>query len=109
VSADVEPLGVASQAIELALDVDRFTLAELVDLEDATGQPFSELGEQLGSGKVSAKALVAMVWVLRRRVDPTFTLDDARAIELNNIAFKNTAKRKPQDHLAPGGKRRPPA
>ena len=99
-----------TEPIRLELDVNRFTLAELEDLEEATGLTFTRLGEVLASGDYSIKLLRAVVWILRRRVDPSYSLEDARALSLSDIVFDveptNRAERRA---VAKRGDRRPPA
>jgi hypothetical protein len=97
------------EPIRLELDVNRFTLAELEDLEEATGLTFTKLGEVLASGDYSIKLLRAVVWILRRRSDSTYSLDDARGLSLADIAFEaapvNRAERRAS---AKRGGARPP-
>ncbi len=81
----------SSEPIRLELDVNRFTLAELEDLEEATGMSFIQLGERLQTGEYPIKLLRALVWILRRRSDPTFTLEEARSLQLGDIIFGDDA------------------
>ena len=94
----------SDQPIHLELDVNRFTLAELEDLEEATGMSFVQLGERLQSGDYPIKLLRALVWILRRRTDPGFTLEDARELSLGDIRFQDEAPHRP----AKRGGARPP-
>jgi hypothetical protein len=93
-------------ALHLELDVQKFTLAELEDLEEATGMTFTALGEQLASGDYSIKLLRAVVWILRRRTEPGFTIEQAREVELRDIHFEAETKKQPQDHQGPRGTKR---
>ena len=98
-----------TEPIRLELDVNRFTLAELEDLEEATGLTFTRLGEVLSSGDYSIKLLRAVVWILRRRTEPSFSLEDARTLSLSDITFEaapvNRAERRAS---AKRGGARPP-
>ena len=98
-----------NEPIRLELDVNRFTLAELEDLEEATGLTFTKLGEVLAAGDYSIKLLRAVVWILRRRAEPDYTLEHARSLSLSDIAFEaaptNRAERRAS---AKRGGARPP-
>lgn len=91
-----------NEAIQLTLDVNRFTLAELEDLEEATGMSFMALGETLQSGQYPIKLLRALVWILRRRTDPSFSLEDARSLSLGDIRFEDTPPPKRGGARPPG-------
>jgi hypothetical protein len=97
------------QVVHLQLDVNRFTLAELEDLEDATGMTFTQLGEKLSSGDYSIKLLRAVVWILRRRDEPGYSLEQAREVQLSDIVFEQApANREERRAAAKRGERRPP-
>lgn len=63
-------------------DPNSLTVGELVDIEEVSG---ADAMAGLSDGKVSPKALLALVWVLHRRDDPTFTLDQARTIKVTDL------------------------
>lgn len=57
------------------IDPAKFTLNELEQLEDIIGKPTSSIfGSPDG---VSAKALKAVVYIVKRREDPGFTMEQA--------------------------------
>lgn len=64
-------------------DPGTLTLAELCDFEEAAGVAAMVAFKE----GLSAKAITALVWVLKRRDDPQFTLDDARATTLADLGF----------------------
>lgn len=97
----------SDQPIRLELDVNRFTLAELEDLEEATGLTFTKLGEVLASGDYPIKLLRAVVWILRRRVEPGYSLEDARTLSLGDIAFDQPVNREERRAAKRGGARPP--
>ncbi|MDP9388183.1 MAG: hypothetical protein M3Q48_09810 [Actinomycetota bacterium] len=66
---------------DLTIDPDDLTLGEVEQLEELTGKP---LGEMF-NGAISAKAATALVYVIKRREDPAFTLDDARAFKIGGL------------------------
>lgn len=65
----------------LVVDPDDLTLGEIEDIEKAAGQPFAKMME----GGFTASALVAVVYVVMRRDDPSFTIDDARRLKLGSL------------------------
>jgi hypothetical protein len=71
---------------EITIDYDRITLGDMESLEEHVGP---HVWEELRGGKPSAKTLVALVWIMRRRDDPTFTLEDARQVPV--VALKEAA------------------
>lgn len=62
-----------------SLEVDSLTFGEVELIEDATGKAFGELDFE------SAKSLMALAWVARRRVEPLCTLDDMRALPVSSV------------------------
>jgi hypothetical protein len=75
--------------MNLSLDVDALTLGELVDLGDVIGD---DAVAKLGEGKTSPKAVLALVWIAKRREDPTFTLEQARAVKVSSLEFADADK-----------------
>jgi hypothetical protein len=70
---------------------------------------FVQLGERLQSGDYPIKLLRALVWILRRRTDPGFTLEDARELHLSDIRFQDEApNRATRRASAKRGGARPP-
>ena len=96
-------------ALHLTLDLETFTLGELEDLEEATGMGWEEVVERVERGNPSVKMLTAVLWIVRRRDDPAFTLADARATRITAVKVdEQVPAKKPADHLGKGAKRRPP-
>lgn len=77
------------------INANTLTLGELEELEDVTGR---NVVAELGRGQPSAKTLIAVVWIMKKRADPNFTLDQARA--MNVTSFKIEA---PSDPKEPAG------
>lgn len=87
----------------LTLDPDDLTLGEMEEFEEITGRTLSDLmrGEialddedkprRDAKGKVlreinpRAKEITALVFLARRREEPDFTLDQARAVKLTEL------------------------
>jgi hypothetical protein len=65
------------------------TLDEVETIENLSGQAMDEL---MGVGKLKGKALKAIIWVAKKRVDPNFKMEDAgkvtfaQALEIFEVA-----------------------
>lgn len=59
------------------MDIDTLTLGDIEDIENYAGLSFSDIGEDKPG---VSKLRTALVWVLKRKTDPSFTIDDARNI-----------------------------
>lgn len=55
-------------------DINDLTIGEVADIEEATGKSISSLFDGSGS---QARTLQAVIWIVRRREDPTLTLEQA--------------------------------
>lgn len=64
----------------LKIDASQLTLRELSELESATGVPLSELMEQS-----QAKGIAGIAWLVKRRTDPAFTLDQALDLHMGDL------------------------
>lgn len=60
------------------MDFMQLSLAELEELETHTGVPLGQLMTKLAAGDYSAKMLQGLTFILNRRVDEQFSLDDAK-------------------------------
>lgn len=69
--------------MKIALDVNDLTLGEIEEMEQTAGVQLAELGNG------SAKSTIALIWVSQRRADPSFTLEDARALKVTELEFAN--------------------
>lgn len=56
------------------------TLDEVETIENLSGTPMDEL---MGVGKLKGKALKAIIWVAKKRVDPNFKMEDAGRVKFN--------------------------
>lgn len=66
----------------LRFDPNSMKIRDLVDLEDAAG---AEAFQQIMEGKPTAKMIAALVWILKRRENPDFTLEDAYEVEVGQV------------------------
>lgn len=67
--------------VKIVFDPESLTMGELCDYEDITGMTI----DRLGSGVVTTRMLLAMVYITRRREDPSYTLEDAKRVRLMDI------------------------
>ena len=74
------------------IDANSLTIGELEQIEEITGRNVSH---ELGRGEPSAKTLLALVYVFKKRTDPTISLDDVR--KLNMRQFNAKAETSPKD------------
>ena len=81
-----------ADADQMTVDLDDLTLGELEEFEDITGQSFDQAQE---GGFRSVKALIALVFLSRRKVDPAFTLDDARNTKVTSLRLNTGAEGDP--------------
>jgi hypothetical protein len=62
----------------LKLDLDEFTLGELDALYEISGVEVGALRAGGGRIEMTPKVLIALVYILRRRKEPAYTVEDAR-------------------------------
>ncbi len=63
----------------IVLDLDAMTLGELEAIEEVAG---AEAVKSMMAGQMTAKALIAVAYVVKRRDHPEFTLEDAKALRV---------------------------
>jgi len=63
-------------------DLSTLTLGELADFEEVTGRDPMSLPD---SWRPNARDLVAFGWIIGRRRDPAFTLEDARNLRPEDL------------------------
>ena len=64
---------------DMELDQGELTLGDLEDAESVLGFPLAEVGERPGG---TTRLATAMIWIRRRKLDPTFTFEQARALPI---------------------------
>lgn len=60
-------------------DFESLTLEEVEVIENLTN---TSIDEAFGEGKPKGKALSAFVWVVRKRQDPSYKMEDAKKLSL---------------------------
>ena len=68
------------------LDIDSLTLGEIETIEDETGLLIEELMQSApGKSRPSTKVLRCLVWAVRHRQDPSFTMEQARELNIEQM------------------------
>lgn len=88
--------------VSLAFDLDELTIGDLADMEDVAGVDIQRIDLKAPPLKV----LPAMVWIFNRKLDPTFTYEDARAVKLTALTIAGEA---PTVAVAAGDGTAPPS
>lgn len=73
----------------LNFDLDDLTIDELDMLEEVTGEAFDSI---LAPGKPKAKAMRAIAYVIKRRTDPEFTLEQAGRLKITMDSLPDPTK-----------------
>jgi hypothetical protein len=78
----------------LDFNPDTWTIADIEDFEEASGELFTEVANRFATdGVVSGKALKTLVWILQRQTNPEASIEDARAIKLADLKVESNGKR----------------
>lgn len=67
---------------EFTFDLDKVTVGDIVDIEDTVGMAWDDIVDM---DSPPTKVLLAMLWIVKRRDDPNFTLEDARNTPLAEV------------------------
>jgi hypothetical protein len=71
--------------VDLSIDINELTIDDVVDLEEAVGRPIQDiLGDR--STAPQGKTLKALIWVVKRKTEPGFTLEDAGKISFVELS-----------------------
>lgn len=68
----------------LNLDFDDLTIAEIEMIEEHTGLSVQQLGDE---SKPQGSTLRVLAWIIKRRTDPDFTLEDAGELSVSSLGF----------------------
>jgi len=63
-------------------DLDKVTVGDIVDIEETVGMAWDDIVDM---DSPPTKVLLAMLWIVKRRDDPNFTLEDARNTPLAEV------------------------
>lgn len=84
----------------ISINLDDLELGEVEEFEEAMGQPFGEVNIE------SAKAMVHLVWIVKKRDDPKFTIAKARKLKLSQFSeAQNGDEPAPPTQAKPKSKR----
>ena len=64
------------------MNINDLTLGEVEEVENYAGLPLAALAEPEAK---KGKLLVALAWVLKRKQDPSFTLEHAKRLSMGDI------------------------
>ncbi|MCG5459622.1 hypothetical protein PSH03_005406 [Micromonospora sp. PSH03] len=94
-----------SETVDIELNPDDLTLGDLEDFETYVGagldeavkpkpvfdddgnRVFDEKGRPVSQTRIPTKALVALVWLVKRRETAGFTIADARDVRVNSLVL----------------------
>lgn len=75
----------------IEIDIDDFEIGEIEDFEALSGVSFDEVL----AGKKSTQMLKFLVWIVKRRTNPNFTLEDARKIKMGEFNMAPSGDQSP--------------
>lgn len=70
-------------AERMVIDPSKLTLGELREIEQVAGRPFAAMLES-----IDAQAMIGLVYVMRRRADPEFTVADAENLTVAEVELE---------------------
>lgn len=82
------------EVVNIDFDVNNLTLGEMEDFEEAVG---ASVFEVLAQGKITTKALIAFVWLTKRRDDENYTLEDARKVKVSSVEWTGADEEEDKD------------
>lgn len=74
--------------MKLTLDPNKITVGDIEDFEEATGSGLMEMVSKLsvdGMTEMRGRDIKALIWIARRQDDPSFTLEQTRAVTLGEL------------------------
>jgi hypothetical protein len=92
--------------MKLRVDMSQFTFGDAIDLEEH-GFALTQVQKLISAGEVPVKLAVVLIWIFRRKEEPTFTFDDAKntpmadGLELEVVGDDVDPKAEPGDDLPP--------
>jgi len=66
---------------KLSINLDDLTLGEMDEFEELSGIKLSDID----GGSIPAKALIALVFISKKRTDPKYTIKKARAVKVTDL------------------------
>lgn len=65
------------------MEFDDITLGEIEEIEDYAGMPIQMIGDMDKVG--THKLRIALAWIVKRREDPAFTIEDAKKLKSSEL------------------------
>lgn len=87
-----------SDSISVDFNPDDMTFGDMIDFEDVAGIPITALEKDQA---ISSRVLLAMVWIGARRDNPAFTIDEARALKVDQVNFTDPTQPEKTGELQP--------
>lgn len=84
--------------MEITFDLDELTIGELCDFEEISGMTGREVQ---ATGALTAKGILAVIYIYGRRDNPAYTLDDARQVKPKELTVADTANPTPAAPVTP--------
>lgn len=72
----------------MEINLNDLTVGDLEQIEDIAGVT---AGQMFSGGGFSAKAIKAIVYVVHKKDDPSFTLDDAANVKFTDVGISDKA------------------
>lgn len=85
--------------MKLKLDLDALTFGDMEDFESAAGTPLGEVMKHFADAagdeaniltSFRPKEIIALIWILARHDDESFTIEQARKIPIADLEFEET-------------------
>lgn len=92
--------------MKLRVDMTQFVYGDVIDVEEH-GFSLAQMQKLISAGEVPVKLAVLLIWIFRRKEEPTFTYDDAKnvplmdGIELEVVGDDTDPKAEPDDDSPP--------
>lgn len=87
--------------MDLSLDINDLTIDDVVDLEEVTGSSIQNI-MQTADGVPQGRFLKALVWITQRKIDPSFTFEQAGAVSFSALSEANVEASPPDPDEAAG-------
>ncbi len=71
--------------MKIKLDVDQLTFGDIEDFEAHVGGDLMAAISGATSGTAPLKAMIGLIWICQRTIDPDFTLEDARKVKVSEL------------------------
>jgi hypothetical protein len=77
-----------------AFDFESLTLNEVETIELITGSSIDQL---MDAGQAKGKAMKAIIWIMKKRTDPNFTLEQAGALSMTEANALFAGEKDPKE------------